>query len=158
MISKTGAEDHGAFVAGAKGAKRYARGGKTALAEEPIYARTYERSQAQHARARAVIPLGAQTFSKSYLQYPQPSPLRPPSFNAAGRASGGRGCVRRARRCQKALGASVASPSSAKRDNIVSANLLHRGEASSSGSRRAISCASSADFSFERGFKFLPLK
>lgn len=46
-----------------------------ALAEEPIYERTYERSQAQLAKARAVIPLGAQTFSKSYLQFPQPSPL-----------------------------------------------------------------------------------
>jgi glutamate-1-semialdehyde aminotransferase/spore coat polysaccharide biosynthesis protein SpsF (cytidylyltransferase family) len=46
-----------------------------ALAEEPIYARTYERSQAQFKKAREVIPLAAQTFSKSYLQYPQPSPL-----------------------------------------------------------------------------------
>lgn len=46
-----------------------------ALAEEPIYERTFERSQAAFARAKAVIPLGAQTFSKSHLQYPQPSPL-----------------------------------------------------------------------------------
>jgi glutamate-1-semialdehyde 2,1-aminomutase/spore coat polysaccharide biosynthesis protein SpsF len=46
-----------------------------ALAEEPIYARSYERSQAQFQKAKAVIPLAAQTFSKSYLQYPQPSPL-----------------------------------------------------------------------------------
>jgi glutamate-1-semialdehyde 2,1-aminomutase/spore coat polysaccharide biosynthesis protein SpsF len=46
-----------------------------ALAEEPIYARSYERSQDAFARAKAVIPLAAQTFSKSHLQYPQPSPL-----------------------------------------------------------------------------------
>ena len=46
-----------------------------ALAEEPIYARSYQRSQAQFARARETIPLAAQTFSKSHLQYPQPSPL-----------------------------------------------------------------------------------
>jgi len=46
-----------------------------ALAEEPIYARSYERSQAQFKKAKEVIPLAAQTFSKSYLQYPQPSPL-----------------------------------------------------------------------------------
>jgi glutamate-1-semialdehyde 2,1-aminomutase len=46
-----------------------------ALAEEPIYERTYQRSQEAFQRAKAVIPLAAQTFSKSYLQYPQPSPL-----------------------------------------------------------------------------------
>jgi glutamate-1-semialdehyde 2,1-aminomutase len=46
-----------------------------ALAEEPIYERKFERSQAQQERARTVIPLGTQTFSKSHLQYPQPSPL-----------------------------------------------------------------------------------
>jgi len=46
-----------------------------ALAEEPIYARSYQRSQAQFEKAREVIPLAAQTFSKSHLQYPQPSPL-----------------------------------------------------------------------------------
>lgn len=46
-----------------------------ALAEEPIYARSYERSQKAFARAKTVIPLAAQTFSKSHLQYPQPSPL-----------------------------------------------------------------------------------
>jgi glutamate-1-semialdehyde aminotransferase/spore coat polysaccharide biosynthesis protein SpsF (cytidylyltransferase family) len=46
-----------------------------ALAEEPIYERTFERSQAAFARAKKVIPLAAQTFSKSHLQYPQPSPL-----------------------------------------------------------------------------------
>ncbi len=46
-----------------------------ALAEEPLHARTYSRSQAQFEKAREVIPLAAQTFSKSHLQYPQPSPL-----------------------------------------------------------------------------------
>jgi glutamate-1-semialdehyde aminotransferase/spore coat polysaccharide biosynthesis protein SpsF (cytidylyltransferase family) len=46
-----------------------------ALAEEPIYDRSYERSQEAFTRAKAVIPLAAQTFSKSHLQYPQPSPL-----------------------------------------------------------------------------------
>lgn len=46
-----------------------------ALAEEPIYARSYARSQEAFERAVKTIPLGAQTFSKSYLQYPQPSPL-----------------------------------------------------------------------------------
>jgi glutamate-1-semialdehyde 2,1-aminomutase/spore coat polysaccharide biosynthesis protein SpsF len=46
-----------------------------ALAEEPLYARSYERSQAQFEKARQIIPTGAQTFSKSHLQYPQPSPL-----------------------------------------------------------------------------------
>jgi glutamate-1-semialdehyde 2,1-aminomutase/spore coat polysaccharide biosynthesis protein SpsF len=46
-----------------------------ALAEEPIYERTYTRSQAQFEKARKIIPLAAQTFSKSHLQYPQPSPL-----------------------------------------------------------------------------------
>src|SRR5262249_54073785 len=46
-----------------------------ALAEEEIVPRSYPRSQAQFARAREVIPFAAQTFSKSHLQYPQPSPL-----------------------------------------------------------------------------------
>lgn len=46
-----------------------------ALAEEPIYERKYTRSQEAFQRAKAVIPLAAQTFSKSHLQYPQPSPL-----------------------------------------------------------------------------------
>jgi glutamate-1-semialdehyde 2,1-aminomutase len=46
-----------------------------ALAEEPIYERTFKRSQEAFARAKKVIPLAAQTFSKSHLQYPQPSPL-----------------------------------------------------------------------------------
>ncbi len=46
-----------------------------ALAEEPIYARDYTNSQAHFARTKQIIPLAAQTFSKSYLQYPQPSPL-----------------------------------------------------------------------------------
>src|SRR5882672_9330844 len=46
-----------------------------ALAEEPVYRRSYERSQEALALARETIPLGAQTFSKSHLQFPQPSPL-----------------------------------------------------------------------------------
>ena len=46
-----------------------------ALAQEPIYKRSYARSQALLKKAEAVIPIGAQTFSKSRLQYPQPSPL-----------------------------------------------------------------------------------
>ena len=46
-----------------------------ALAEESLYERKFDRSQEAFERAKKVIPLGAQTFSKSYLQYPQPSPL-----------------------------------------------------------------------------------
>jgi glutamate-1-semialdehyde 2,1-aminomutase len=46
-----------------------------ALAEEPVYRRAYDRSQDALGSARNVIPLGAQTFSKSHLQFPQPSPL-----------------------------------------------------------------------------------
>lgn len=46
-----------------------------ALAQEEIYPRSYVRSQALLAKAQEIIPLGAQTFSKSHLQYPQPSPL-----------------------------------------------------------------------------------
>jgi glutamate-1-semialdehyde 2,1-aminomutase len=46
-----------------------------ALAQEAIVPRSYPRSQAQFARAEKVIPFAAQTFSKSYLQFPQPSPL-----------------------------------------------------------------------------------
>jgi len=46
-----------------------------ALAEEPLHRRSYTYSQACLARAEDSIPLGAQTFSKSKLQYPQPSPL-----------------------------------------------------------------------------------
>lgn len=46
-----------------------------ALAEEAVYPRSYTRSQAQFERAHKVIPLAAQTFSKSHLQFPQPSPL-----------------------------------------------------------------------------------
>jgi glutamate-1-semialdehyde 2,1-aminomutase len=46
-----------------------------ALAEEPIHKRSYERSQKALERAKKVIPLGAQTFSKSHIQFPQPSPL-----------------------------------------------------------------------------------
>jgi glutamate-1-semialdehyde 2,1-aminomutase/spore coat polysaccharide biosynthesis protein SpsF len=45
------------------------------LAEEPLYRRSYERSQEAFARAKKTIPLGSQTFSKSHLQFPQPSPL-----------------------------------------------------------------------------------
>jgi glutamate-1-semialdehyde 2,1-aminomutase/spore coat polysaccharide biosynthesis protein SpsF len=41
-----------------------------ALAEEEIPARDFSVSSAMLARARAVIPFGAQTFSKSYLQFP----------------------------------------------------------------------------------------
>ena len=46
-----------------------------AIADEPIVPRSYPRSQAQFARAHKVIPLAAQTFSKSHIQFPQPSPL-----------------------------------------------------------------------------------
>lgn len=46
-----------------------------ALREEPLYERSYQRSQETFARTKEIIPLAAQTFSKSYLQYPQPSPL-----------------------------------------------------------------------------------
>jgi|SRR5579883_203561 glutamate-1-semialdehyde 2,1-aminomutase/spore coat polysaccharide biosynthesis protein SpsF len=46
-----------------------------AIANEPIIPRSYERSQAQFERAHKVIPLAAQTFSKSFVQFPQPSPL-----------------------------------------------------------------------------------
>jgi glutamate-1-semialdehyde 2,1-aminomutase/spore coat polysaccharide biosynthesis protein SpsF len=46
-----------------------------ALAEEEAYPRSYSRSQKALERAKKVIPLGAQTFSKSHIQYPQPSPL-----------------------------------------------------------------------------------
>lgn len=46
-----------------------------ALADEPLYRRSHDRSQAAFERAHKVIPLAAQTFSKSYLQFPQPSPL-----------------------------------------------------------------------------------
>jgi len=46
-----------------------------ALAQEAIVPRCYPRSQAQFARAQKVIPFAAQTFSKSHLQFPQPSPL-----------------------------------------------------------------------------------
>jgi len=46
-----------------------------ALVEEPVYRRSYDRSQSLLGSAEAVIPLGTQTFSKSKLQFPQPSPL-----------------------------------------------------------------------------------
>ncbi len=46
-----------------------------ALAQEDIVPRRYDRSQAQFARAQRAIPTAAQTFSKSHLQFAQPSPL-----------------------------------------------------------------------------------
>jgi len=46
-----------------------------ALAEEPITPRTYTQSKALLARAERTIPLAAQTFSKSKIQYPANSPL-----------------------------------------------------------------------------------
>lgn len=46
-----------------------------ALAEEPVYSRTFSRSSSLLARAEKYIPTGTQTFSKSKLQFPQPSPL-----------------------------------------------------------------------------------
>jgi len=46
-----------------------------ALAEEPITPRTYAQSGALLANAERTIPLAAQTFSKSKIQYPANSPL-----------------------------------------------------------------------------------
>lgn len=46
-----------------------------AVANEPLFPRDYTRSQEHFARATTLIPLGAQTFSKSHVQFPQPSPL-----------------------------------------------------------------------------------
>jgi glutamate-1-semialdehyde 2,1-aminomutase/spore coat polysaccharide biosynthesis protein SpsF len=46
-----------------------------ALGEEPVYERTFKRSQTRLPAVRSRIPLAAQTFSKSFVQYPQPSPL-----------------------------------------------------------------------------------
>lgn len=46
-----------------------------ALAEEPVPVHSYRCSQHLLAVAEAHIPLGTQTFSKSKLQFPQPSPL-----------------------------------------------------------------------------------
>jgi len=46
-----------------------------ALAKEPIYPRTYDQSQEMFQYAKDLIPTASQTFSKSYLQFPQPSPL-----------------------------------------------------------------------------------
>lgn len=46
-----------------------------ALAQEDIVTRRYERSQAQLQRAQITIPTAAQTFSKSHIQFAQPSPL-----------------------------------------------------------------------------------
>lgn len=44
-----------------------------ALAMEKVKPRSYHRSQQLLARAETIIPLGAQTFSKSKLQFPQPA-------------------------------------------------------------------------------------
>lgn len=46
-----------------------------ALAAEPVRRRTYETSKSLLRRAEQTIPLGAQTFSKSKIQYPADSPL-----------------------------------------------------------------------------------
>jgi glutamate-1-semialdehyde aminotransferase/spore coat polysaccharide biosynthesis protein SpsF (cytidylyltransferase family) len=46
-----------------------------ALAEEPIVRRSYSSSTLAHNRAVKLTPIGAQTFSKSAIQFPQPSPL-----------------------------------------------------------------------------------
>jgi glutamate-1-semialdehyde 2,1-aminomutase len=46
-----------------------------ALAEEDIPPRNYETSKALLARAEQLIPLGAQTYSKSKLQFPSEAPL-----------------------------------------------------------------------------------
>jgi glutamate-1-semialdehyde aminotransferase/spore coat polysaccharide biosynthesis protein SpsF (cytidylyltransferase family) len=46
-----------------------------ALAKEPIEPRTYHTSRRLLRRAEETIPLGAQTFSKSQIQYPADSPL-----------------------------------------------------------------------------------
>jgi len=44
-----------------------------ALVQEKITPRSYHRSQQLLERAETIIPLGAQTFSKSKLQFPQPA-------------------------------------------------------------------------------------
>lgn len=46
-----------------------------ALAEKPVHRRNYSRSTYLLERAESRIPLSTQTFSKSKLQFPQPSPL-----------------------------------------------------------------------------------
>lgn len=46
-----------------------------ALASEPLPPRSYANSKALLSRAEKTIPLGAQTFSKSKIQYPAESPL-----------------------------------------------------------------------------------
>lgn len=46
-----------------------------ALADEPLYRRSYSTSRKMLRRAEKTIPLGAQTFSKSKLQYPKEAPL-----------------------------------------------------------------------------------
>jgi len=45
------------------------------IAEEPLFPRWYYRSQDLFEKASRLIPLGAQTFSKSHVQFRQPSPL-----------------------------------------------------------------------------------
>lgn len=45
------------------------------LADEPLYERSFKTSRKMLKRAEETIPLGAQTFSKSKLQYPKNSPL-----------------------------------------------------------------------------------
>jgi glutamate-1-semialdehyde aminotransferase/spore coat polysaccharide biosynthesis protein SpsF (cytidylyltransferase family) len=45
------------------------------MATEDLGARSYNRSKIALSVARETIPLGAQTFSKSYLQYPKEAPL-----------------------------------------------------------------------------------
>lgn len=44
-----------------------------AMAEEPVDGRSYKASSRLLARTKAVIPFGAQTFSKSHLQFPEGS-------------------------------------------------------------------------------------
>src|SRR5215471_8733745 len=46
-----------------------------AVANEAIIKRTYARSQAQLEKAHQLIPLGTQTFSKSFIQYGRDAPL-----------------------------------------------------------------------------------
>lgn len=46
-----------------------------AITDEPLPPRSYEKSKAMLEKAERTIPLGAQTFSKSKIQYPSESPL-----------------------------------------------------------------------------------
>lgn len=46
-----------------------------ALGKEVMFPRNYDRSKKQLNAARKIIPLGCQTFSKSYIQFPGESPL-----------------------------------------------------------------------------------